>query len=45
MGGKEKGGREVRKPKLAKNVKQKGQTPDPVSAVAVINHTGGQNKK
>lgn len=44
MAGKNKGGREARKPKLAKNLKEKGQTPSP-TAVSVINHSGGQPKR
>ena len=37
MAGKNKGGREARKPKAAKNVRVTGQTPAP-SAVDTINH-------
>jgi hypothetical protein len=41
MGGKNKGGRETRKPKQDKNKKSGGQTPGPrSSAVEVINHKG-----
>lgn len=40
MADKSKGGREARKPKAAKNVKAKGQTPSPINAVNVINHAG-----
>jgi hypothetical protein len=37
MAGKNKGGREAKKPKAQKNVKTTGQTPQPTS-VDVINH-------
>ncbi len=37
MAGKNKGGREARKPKAQKNVKASGQTPSP-TAVDAINH-------
>jgi hypothetical protein len=37
MAGKNKGGREAKKPKAQKNVKATGQTPQP-SSVDVINH-------
>ena len=37
MAGKNKGGREAKKPKAARNVKATGQTPAP-SAVDAINH-------
>jgi hypothetical protein len=37
MAGKNKGGREARKPKAAKNVRTTGQTPAP-SALDTINH-------
>jgi len=41
MGGKNKGGREVRKPKQDRNKKQKGQTPpSSMSAVDAINAGG-----
>jgi hypothetical protein len=41
MGGKNKGGREARKPKAEQNVKTKGQTPAQGSgAVDAINHKG-----
>ena len=39
MAGKNKNGREVRKPKQERNKKQKGQTPSPAdSALVAINH-------
>lgn len=45
MGGKQKAGREVRKPKQDKNKKVKGQTPPPRSATLdVINHAGATPK-
>jgi hypothetical protein len=37
MAGKNKGGREAKKPKAAKNVRVTGQTPSP-SAIDTINH-------
>lgn len=40
MSGKDKSGREARKPKAAHNVKTKGQTPAPASAADAINHKG-----
>ena len=46
MAGKNKGGREARKPKQEKNKKQKGQTPSPTDpAVAAINRPGSRPKK
>lgn len=36
MAGKDKGGRETKKPKAAKNVKTKGQTPQPTAALDAI---------
>lgn len=46
MSGKNKGGRETRKPKQEQNKKQKGQTPGPTDpAVDVINQRGGRPKK
>lgn len=36
MAGKDKGGREAKKPKAAKNVKAKGQTPAPAAALNTI---------
>ena len=40
MAGKNKGGREAKKPQQSQNKKAKGQTPSP-TAVNTINHTGG----
>lgn len=40
MAGKNKGGREAKKPKASKNVRVSGQTPQPTS-VDVINHKAG----
>ena len=46
MAGKNKGGREARKPKQDQNKKPKGQTPRPTdSAVDAINHVSGRPKK
>jgi hypothetical protein len=46
MAGKNKGGREVRKPKQERNKKQKGQTPNPTEpALDVINHSDSRPKK
>ncbi len=46
MAGKNKVGREVRKPKADKNKKQKGQTPAPRSAaIDTINHAGNAAPK
>lgn len=46
MSGKNKGGREARKPKQDQNKKQKGQTPSTVApALGAINHTGRQPKR
>jgi hypothetical protein len=46
MSGKNKQGRETRKPKADKNKKSKGQTPQPRStAVDTINHTGAAQAK
>jgi len=46
MAGKNKGGRETRKPKQEQNKKQKGQTPRPTDpAINVINHQDGRPKK
>ena len=44
MAGKNKGGRETRKPKQDKNKKASGQTPAPRSAADVINHTAAPRK-
>ena len=44
MAGKNKGGRETRKPKQDKNKKSAGQTPAPRSAVEVINHKAPPHK-
>jgi hypothetical protein len=45
MAGKNKGGREARKPKQDQNKKQKGQTPRPVMpAIDTINHAGRHPK-
>jgi hypothetical protein len=43
MAGKNKGGREARKPKAAKNKKPPGQTPQPVTAV--VDTISGRPKK
>jgi hypothetical protein len=46
MAGKNKGGREARKPKQEQNKKQKGQSPTPAdSAVNAINPPSGHRKK
>lgn len=46
MAGKNKGGRETKKPKATKNTKVKGQTPSPVSpAIAAITHAGGTARR
>jgi hypothetical protein len=46
MAGKNKGGREARKPKQDQNKKAKGQTPRPTDqAVDAINHTSSRPKK
>lgn len=46
MAGKNKGGRESRKPKQEQNKKVKGQTPSPVNpALDVINRPAAQRKK
>jgi hypothetical protein len=46
MAGKNKGGREARKPKADKNKKQHGQTPSAVSpALESMNHAGRPPKK
>jgi len=46
MSGKNKGGREARKPKQDQNKKTKGQTPSTGSpALGAINHTGKQPKR
>ena len=50
MAGKNKGGREARKPKQDQNKKTKGQTPSATGtgtapAIDRINHTGGQPKR
>ncbi len=39
MGSKNKGGKEVRKPKAEKNIKAKGQTPLPAATSAVMKAT------
>ena len=45
VGGKQKGGREARKPKQDKNKKAKGQTPPPRSATLdAINQAGSSSK-
>jgi hypothetical protein len=45
MAGKNKGGREVRKPKAEQNKKTKGQTPSATApALDSINHTGRPKK-
>ena len=43
MAGKNKGGRESRKPKAAKNKKPAGQTPPP--SAAVVDSVSGRTKK
>jgi hypothetical protein len=46
MAGKNKGGREARKPKQEQNKKQKGQSPAPADrAVDAINPPSGHRKK
>lgn len=45
MAGKNKGGREARKPKQAKNVKHKGQTPTPSSAAIDGMNQGSRSPK
>ena len=40
MAGKDKGGRETKKPKAAKNIKVTGQTPQPVTALDAIRKPG-----
>jgi hypothetical protein len=46
MAGKNKGGREARKPKQDQNKKTTGQTPDPVAkALAPANAAGGSSKR
>jgi hypothetical protein len=46
MAGKNKGGREARKPKQERNKKQKGQTPSPTDpALDAINHPDSRPKK
>ena len=46
MAGKNKGGREAKKPKQEQNKKAKGQTPSATSpAINAINHTGAQPKR
>ena len=46
MAGKNKGGREVRKPKQDRNKKPKGQTPSPTEpAINAINRPDGRPKK
>ena len=46
MAGKDKGGREARKPKQEQNKKQKGQSPTPADrAVDAINLPPGHRKK
>lgn len=46
MGGKNKGGREARKPKQDQNKKAKGQTPSPVApALDGMNAAGHRTKK
>ncbi len=46
MAGKNKGGRETRKPKQERNKKPKGQTPVPTDpALDAINHPGIRPKK
>ena len=44
MAGKEKGGREVRKPKADKNKKASGQTPAPVDRVLAATSGKGKGK-
>jgi len=43
MAGKNKGGREAKKPKSDKNTKSKGQTPSP--AITAISSSGGSGRK
>ncbi len=43
MAGKNKGGRETKKPKADKNKKSKGQTPNP--AITAISGSGGSGRK
>lgn len=45
MSGKNKGGREARKPTQDQNKKSKGQTPQPRSALDAINHAGARGGK
>lgn len=42
MAGKDKGGRETKKPKAAKNVKASGQTPPPTAALEAIRKPGSK---
>ena len=44
MSGKDKGGREARKPKQDQNKKAKGQTPAPTSAAGGAGKPSGQTK-
>jgi hypothetical protein len=45
MSGKNKGGREARKPVQEQNKKTKGQTPDPRSSLDAINQVGSRSGK
>ena len=46
MAGKNKGGREAKKPKADKNTKTKGQTPSAVNpAIAAISNAGGPGRR
>ncbi len=46
MAGKNKGGRETKKPKADKNKKSKGQTPSAVSpAITAISSSGGSGRR
>jgi hypothetical protein len=45
MAGKNKGGREARKPKADQNKKAKGQTPGAAPVLDAVNHPGARPKK